>query len=507
MVVICPPLAREHDASHPALRALAEALVVVGFSAVRFDYYGTGDSGGNGGEDDLVDSWLASIGAVVSYAREVGEQHVTLLGLRMGATLAARLAPELAPLAALVLWDPCPRGGAFVREQYLLQRLTLRVVGAGEVPEGWTEIPGGCFAPAVAERLKRIQLPTAGHVPTESPILVLTRAGDAPAPSVARLLDAPNVTHLEAPGQRDLLEVPPSDAVHRTETLDAIVSYLSAVAPADEVVVALPVPSHVLLQSSGGRSIAERAVRLGRNGLFGIVTEADDPKPLTVVFINAYFDHHLGPSRQWVELARRWALHGVRSLRFDTRGLGDSPYVRERPAMYSATLVEDALSAAETVSEGSSNVIFIGLCSGAWVAAVAGARLRARGVVLVNQIYWNKAGRSLDSHGNLRRDDDPIAFLQALNAVGVDVTLLLALEDLERLRLAAGADRLERLQAPVAEATGGALSIVPIDLLDHNVLTYSGRESLARHLNAVVLAALAPAAGRLLSGDAAAAHR
>jgi hypothetical protein len=356
----------------------------------------------------------------------------------------------------------------------------------------------------VAERLKTVQLPAPGHVPAESPILVLTRAGEALAPSVARLLDAPNVTHLAVAGQRDLLEVPPSDAVHRTETLDAIVAYLSAVAPAGDVVTAPVVRSTVSLgHSSGSPSIAERTVRIGPEGLFGIVTETRDPTVLTVVFINAYFDHHLGPSRQWVELARQWALHGVRSLRFDTRGLGDSPSVRERPALYSLTLVEDALSAAATVAHGSPDVIYIGLCTGAWVAAVAGARRKAARVVLINQIYWNQTGRSLDGDGNLRRDDDPIAFLQALNADGVDVTLLLALEDLERLRAAAGAERLERLRAPAVYQQGGTLSIVPIDLLDHNVLTYSGRQSLARHLNAVVLAALARTNGRRIAGDTA----
>ncbi len=111
-VVICPPLAREYDCSRASLRLLAEELVEEGFAAVRFDYYGTCDSDGLESDEALVDSWLSSIKSVVAFVRAAGEKRVVLVGLRMGATLAASVASALGGLEALGLarpWPPAPR--------------------------------------------------------------------------------------------------------------------------------------------------------------------------------------------------------------------------------------------------------------------------------------------------------------------------------------------------------------------------------------------------------------
>jgi hypothetical protein len=70
----------------------------------------------------------------------------------------------------------------------------------------------------------------------------------------------------------------------------------------------------------------ERVATFGPGGiLVGIVTE---PKEISanavVVMSNVGLNHRVGPSRIWVELARRLAERGVVSLRFDVSGLGDS---------------------------------------------------------------------------------------------------------------------------------------------------------------------------------------
>ncbi|HXY44156.1 MAG TPA: alpha/beta fold hydrolase, partial [Acidimicrobiales bacterium] len=466
--VICPPLAREHDASHAALRALADGLALVGVAALRFDYYGTGDSAGGEADERLVDSWLSSIQAAVAFARQAGEEHVAVVGLRMGATLAASVAAQLGRLEALVLWDPCPQGRAFVREQYMLQRLALRGVDGGGAPDGWTEIPGGCLSPDTTARLQALEPPAAVHMPAGTPILLLTRQGESPAPAVAGLLVREAVTHLEVPGQRELLETAPSGAAVRPETVEAIVAYLSGILPAGTHPLEPAVRSEVSLPASRRRPpVVERAVRLGGKQLFGIVTEARGEASATVVFLNAFFEHHLGPSRQWVELSRLWAEHGVRSLRFDTTGLGDSPLLAV-PPLYTDTLVEDAVTAASLSGKAARDVVFVGLCSGAWVAAMAAVRLGTRAVSLINQMYWKPTARTAEEPCD-EAVYDPVAFLEPLSAAGIDTTLFLSAQDHEYLLAAAGQAGLARLST-AGGGSGGRVEVVRLQALDHDVL-------------------------------------
>lgn len=71
----------------------------------------------------------------------------------------------------------------------------------------------------------------------------------------------------------------------------------------------------------------ERAFSFGDDGiLVGILTEPDQPRlgAPAVLLANAGLNHHVGPFRAWVDLARRLASHGFTTLRFDRSGIGDS---------------------------------------------------------------------------------------------------------------------------------------------------------------------------------------
>ncbi|HWU86648.1 MAG TPA: hypothetical protein VN253_05215, partial [Kofleriaceae bacterium] len=66
------------------------------------------------------------------------------------------------------------------------------------------------------------------------------------------------------------------------------------------------------------------------DGLFGIVTlppeqlrAASEERPFAVL-LNSGLMHRVGPFRTGVELARSLAARGVRVLRYDRSGLGDS---------------------------------------------------------------------------------------------------------------------------------------------------------------------------------------
>ena len=108
-VVLCPPIAQEHVRSHWALRQLAAALCRSGFHCLRFDWFGVGDSAGEL-RDATIARWTSDLADAVRELRDTaGIERVSLVGLRVGASVIALASSELRP-SAIVLWDPIVHG-------------------------------------------------------------------------------------------------------------------------------------------------------------------------------------------------------------------------------------------------------------------------------------------------------------------------------------------------------------------------------------------------------------
>lgn len=115
-VVVCYPVGQEYVRSHRACQHLASACARAGFPALRFDYYGTGDSAGDPDAVDL-ERWRADLALAAEELRaRSGVGPVVVAGLRLGASLALTAAPRLDDLAGLVLWEPVVSGGAYLNE-------------------------------------------------------------------------------------------------------------------------------------------------------------------------------------------------------------------------------------------------------------------------------------------------------------------------------------------------------------------------------------------------------
>ena len=99
--VLCNPWGNEYIHAYRSLRQLALLLTIAGFHILRFDYYGTGNSAGDMIDAD-VQGWKADIETAMDELRHITDlQQVTLVGLRLGATLAAAVAadPSVEPLS------------------------------------------------------------------------------------------------------------------------------------------------------------------------------------------------------------------------------------------------------------------------------------------------------------------------------------------------------------------------------------------------------------------------
>jgi dienelactone hydrolase len=380
--VLCPPMGEEGRAAHRTFRRLAEELAAAGILALRFDYDGTGDSAGLQDDPDRVSAWLASIEAARQYLLDLGAPTVAAVGMRLGATLAAVQSAATTPFGSLVCWDPCLSGRTFLREGEALY-------GFGEaaraVPDdGLRHTPGFQYDAATAKALRAVDL---GTIPTKQRladrVLLLTRADRPVPPGLSARLEqeGPRLEAGEATGQGQLLDVPPELSVVPSDVLHDIVGWLSrGVEEQPLVPVKAPDTGQAVVVGSGPEGSApvrERLVRLGPDGIVGLVDEPVDlevrsqagPVPW-VVLVNVAAEHHIGPGRRWVEWARRWAALGYRVVRIDQSGVGDSPTRggRADDQAFAPEWIDDMRHVVTELAADGAKVGIVGLCSGSYSA-------------------------------------------------------------------------------------------------------------------------------------------
>lgn len=115
-VLLCYPFGQEYMRSHRAFRQLASLLTRAGFHLFRFDYFATGDSAGHSEEVTLA-QWFEDIGTAIEELRETADvKQVALVGLRLGATLAAQVAAVRTDVSSVVLWDPIVSGADYLQD-------------------------------------------------------------------------------------------------------------------------------------------------------------------------------------------------------------------------------------------------------------------------------------------------------------------------------------------------------------------------------------------------------
>jgi pimeloyl-ACP methyl ester carboxylesterase len=128
-VLLCYPGVQEYNTAHWAFRRLASMLARDGFHVLRFDWSGTGDSWGET-TDGTIETWLGDIEAAVEEARDAsGARAIALVGMRLGAAIAALACSRGLSAQTLVLWEPVVRGTDYIDELEVLdERENLRLL-------------------------------------------------------------------------------------------------------------------------------------------------------------------------------------------------------------------------------------------------------------------------------------------------------------------------------------------------------------------------------------------
>lgn len=172
-VVLCYPGVQEYNTTHWAFRKLAGMLAREGFDVLRFDYHGTGDSAGDTLEGDP-STWVADIHAAVRELRDMaGVQSVSLLGMRLGAALAALASREI-DVDDLVLWEPVVHGRSYIGELEAQQARKKLVLLHGRWREDGQELMGFPFPPSLREAIGNIDLRAASGLKARRVLLLVS---------------------------------------------------------------------------------------------------------------------------------------------------------------------------------------------------------------------------------------------------------------------------------------------------------------------------------------------
>jgi len=115
-VVLCHPLGEEKLWAHRVLVSFARDVAAAGVSVLRIDFRGEGDSDREFEESDL-ETRIADASLAIDAVRSLnpGVTEVSLVGLRLGAAVAAAAAARRTDVARLVLWDPVTDGVAYMQ--------------------------------------------------------------------------------------------------------------------------------------------------------------------------------------------------------------------------------------------------------------------------------------------------------------------------------------------------------------------------------------------------------
>jgi pimeloyl-ACP methyl ester carboxylesterase len=387
-LLISPPIGRESRAARPSLRLLAASLAGEGFAVLRYDHFGTGDSSGDFDDETFMDEWTGQVRRGVELLRSVGAPSVSALGMRLGATILGRAAHlQSLDLSSVVLWDPCESGRSYLRELAAFEAATQE-----DRPPGSTGVNTKSEFVYRDETKAKMRALTLVEVEPENlaeRILVITRDDRVTPTKLAQQFDTVAVQWDSTDEQGAFLEVELPFAKLPERTLHRVRDWIVESKVAETPLLATSEVSDALVgEGPGPMSVRERALSIGPRSLFAIVSEpVGEAIGPWIVMVNGLNEDHVGPSRQWVELSRRWSSFGLRCVRFDFIDLGESPQAnddlpsgeRDDPGLRDIVDVIRGLS-----PDDASNVVLVGLCSGAHLAVRAALQLQIRGLCTIN---------------------------------------------------------------------------------------------------------------------------
>ena len=381
--------------SHLSVRAFAEAAAEVGVPALRFDYGGTGDSEDLAAEADQLVAWTQDVVAAVKELQlRTGVERVALLGIRLGALLATAAAAHLPQVCALIAVTPVVSGRRYLKELRTFELAAAQTQSA-LVPAathlqsdeavmagpGHMEVSGFFLNASTISALQQFDAAEVA-LPTVSDAFFIDRDDMPGAVAWSEKLAAAGLRtkYSVLPGFVGMIMRPPNLTTVPQGMVAAAQEWLAELGGARSTVRTEPTPAPIMrLGTTGADAVDEQPILLRNDPLlFGIATQPTkgEVRRRGVILLNSGGDHHVGPRRMHVWLARRWARRGYVVMRMDISGLGDSAAQpgEQRNELFPAAAVDDIRVAVNHMVERFAlhDVTLVGMCSGASHAVRAG---------------------------------------------------------------------------------------------------------------------------------------
>ncbi len=389
-VVIVPSVGYEARCSKGALRQLARQLAVSGFVALRFDFRGTGDSSKDFSEVLPNSDWVFDVANAVDFLHSLGLASVSVVGIRLGATLIGAAMSDLGiNVSSVVLWDPCESGGSYLRELRALESLRRSQMPLSE--DGSVETAEFVFSREMTMSLRSINLSSLATVDGLASTLIITRTSRPLSSSLHAIFKANEARFSTTDEQEALLNVVPFSAALPLVTIEMIIRWVSenGVGKSTELTFN-PVVETNIRGDVSTIGIREHATYLGEQKLFAMLSV-----PLRsvvgpwIIIIGNIHEDHTGQSRIWVELARRWAQSGLRCARVDLSGLGESTGPNQVSPLdqFDPRWIDDVITLGRSLNpQDPSNTVFIGFCAASQFAMEGGLALNSKGVCVINPL-------------------------------------------------------------------------------------------------------------------------
>lgn len=420
-VVLCQPLSLDYMSAYRSMRYLADELANQGIPVLRFDYFGTGDSGGYTEDDQTVDYCLWSIDQAVKHAKETTHcENIVLVGFRFGATMAAIYSSQN-QVEGLVCWAPIESGKRYLRE---IKALKLSAEDTSQPnDDGLLEAAGMVYWEKTQDKIRAIKLDSLA--PQANQIMIIPR-DDLPVNEKLKTAWLQNsnaqIEQLELPGSEGMLFLA-EDTVVPHESFRKLTEWLlckssqssseQSIEPVQEAI--LKVFDYDEHKDSEREQLVKESLHFyDDNGqYFGVLSEPKNQpsgkKNKCVILVNSGAIHRVGSNRVHVLMARYYSTLDYSTFRLDIPGLGDSytddlSIENKEHIKGSEEFVTMALNYLSK-SCGFSNFIIGGLSSGAFYAYNAALRIdgfNIDDVLLLNpeQFY---VGNEHDSNNDLAR--------------------------------------------------------------------------------------------------------
>jgi alpha-beta hydrolase superfamily lysophospholipase len=395
----------------------AERLAEAGHPVLRCDRPGAGQSAGAPTDPGQLPSWLRAIAEAAHWLRHTGESpRVAAIGIGLGGLLALQAMAEGAAIDDLVLWGTPPSGRALTRMLRAFGKLQASSEDGEDpaLPSGWLQSAGYVLDAETIADLNTLR-PDSAEVGRLCRALLLTQDSTAVEVTLVEHLEQAGVEVETAPGPgyAAMLDNPDLSIVPDA-TIATIAAWLKRAAtptPAPEK--AVPVIRDQLKLEVDGAGVRERAYTVQRPSgsmLFGVLAEPAEPsdEDICLICLPSWAERCIGPSRLWVEIARRHAARGITVLRVDLESIGDSDGSREAMRIESGVWDHDRIVQVQEVMDSlqeqghGSRFLLLGLCSGGYWAQQAAAEERVAGILGLNPMV-SRTGKALLQNDAARR--------------------------------------------------------------------------------------------------------